>query len=92
MSSSQSILVAGGAGYIGSHACKALAAAGYRPVTLDNLVMGQADAVKWGPLHEGDIRDAALVTDLVARYDIRGAIHFAAHSLVGESTRDPARY
>ncbi len=91
-SMSRSILVAGGAGYIGSHACKALAAAGYSPVTLDNLVMGHADAVKWGPLHEGDIRDEALVTELVARYDIKGAIHFAAHSLIGESNRDPAKY
>lgn len=86
------ILVAGGAGYIGAHTCKALAAAGYLPVTLDNLVMGHAAAVKWGPFHQGDIRDAALVKALVEQYAIQGAIHFAAHSLVGESTRDPAKY
>lgn len=86
------ILVAGGAGYIGSHTCKALAQAGYLPITLDSLVMGHAEAVKWGPFHQGDIRDKALVRELVGRYGVKGAVHFAAHSLVGESTRDPAKY
>ena len=51
----KTILVTGGAGYIGSHACKALAAAGYRPVTFDNLDTGWRDAVKYGPLEEGDL-------------------------------------
>lgn len=86
------ILVAGGAGYIGSHTCKALARAGFLPVTLDNLVTGHAQAVKWGPLHEGDIGDQDLVARLVNTYGIRGAVHFAAYSLVGESTRDPTKY
>ena len=54
---SQSILVTGGAGYVGSHACKALAGAGYRPVVYDNLSRGHRDAVKWGPLVEGDLHD-----------------------------------
>ena len=56
---SQSILVTGGAGYIGSHACKALARAGYRPVVYDNLSRGHREAVRWGPLVEGDIADSA---------------------------------
>lgn len=86
------ILVAGGAGYIGSHTCKALAAAGYLPITLDSLVTGHAHAVRWGPLHRGDIGDAALVTRLVETYGIKGVVHFAAFSLVGESTRDPIKY
>src|SRR5690242_7538477 len=54
----QSILVTGGAGYIGSHACKALAAAGYRPVVYDNLSRGHREAVRWGPLVEGDLHDS----------------------------------
>ena len=56
---SQSILVTGGAGYIGSHACKALARAGYRPVVYDNLSRGHREAVRWGPLVEGDIGDSS---------------------------------
>jgi len=88
----QSILVAGGAGYIGAQTCKALAAAGYQPVTLDNLSTGYRQSVKWGPLHEGDIRDAALVAELIARYRPVGAIHFAASSLVGESAANPLKY
>jgi UDP-glucose-4-epimerase GalE len=86
------ILVAGGAGYIGAQTCKALAQAGYLPVTLDNLVMGHAAAVRWGPFHHGDIRDRELVLRLVREHGVQGAIHFAAHSLVGESVRDPAKY
>ena len=54
---SQSILVTGGAGYVGSHACKALAGAGYRPVVYDNLSRGHREAVLWGPLVEGDLHD-----------------------------------
>jgi len=53
------ILVTGGAGYIGSHACKALARAGYVPVALDNLVYGHEWAVKWGPFVKADILDRA---------------------------------
>jgi UDP-glucose 4-epimerase/UDP-arabinose 4-epimerase len=86
------ILVAGGAGYIGSQTCKALHRAGYLPVTLDNLSTGYAAAVKWGPLHQGDISDRALVGQLVRDYRIQGAIHFAAFSLVGESVTNPIKY
>ena len=55
MSSKIAVLVTGGAGYIGSQTCKALASAGYIPITLDNLSTGTADLVKWGPLEVGDI-------------------------------------
>src|SRR6266567_4517383 len=61
---SQSILVTGGAGYVGSHACKALASAGYIPVVYDNLSRGHREAVRWGPLVDGDLRDYIHVSDL----------------------------
>ena len=86
------ILVAGGAGYIGAQTCKALAQAGYLPVVLDNLSTGYRQAVKWGPFIEGDLRDEALVRETVARHDIKGAMHFAAYSIVGESVKDPLKY
>jgi UDP-glucose 4-epimerase/UDP-arabinose 4-epimerase len=86
------VLVAGGAGFIGAQTCKALHRAGYLPVTLDNLSKGYAPQVKWGPLHQGDLRDAELVGELVRRYDIKGALHFAAFIEVGESVRDPGKY
>ena len=92
MSALPAVLVAGGAGYIGSHTCKALLAAGFRPVTLDNLSTGYRPAVKWGPLIEADIRDKAVVARTVAEHKIVAAIHFAAYSLVGESVKDPAKY
>lgn len=88
----QTIFVAGGAGYIGAHTCKALRQAGYLPVTIDNLATGYRQAVKWGPLHEGDIRDKAMVSALIEQYRPVGAIHFAAYSLVGESATNPLKY
>ncbi|MDR3507568.1 MAG: UDP-glucose 4-epimerase GalE [Caulobacteraceae bacterium] len=88
----ESILVAGGAGFVGSHACKALARAGYRPVTLDNLATGHADAVKWGPLIRADIRDADVVRQTLRDHQITAVMHFAASSLVGESVVKPALY
>ncbi|MDB5460509.1 MAG: UDP-glucose 4-epimerase [Caulobacteraceae bacterium] len=92
MNDAPAILVAGGAGYIGSQTCKALKAAGFLPVTLDNLSTGYAEAVRFGPFVEGDLRDRELVRQTVDRYAIQGALHFAAYSLVGESVRDPAKY
>jgi UDP-glucose 4-epimerase/UDP-arabinose 4-epimerase len=92
MNDAPAILVAGGAGFIGSQTCKALKLAGFLPVTLDNLSTGYRPAVKWGPLVEGDLRDQALVRDTVHEYGIVAALHFAAYSLVGESIRDPAKY
>jgi len=85
-------LVAGGAGYIGSHVCKALATEGYLPVTLDDLSSGHAGAVRWGPLVQADIANAAAVAHAVQTHNVVGALHFAAKSLVGESVRDPLKY
>jgi UDP-arabinose 4-epimerase len=86
------ILVTGGAGYIGSHTCKALAAAGYEPVVLDNLSAGHRWAVKWGPLIVGDIADRPLVMKTLKRFNVRAVIHFAAHGYVGESVQQPRKY
>ncbi len=89
---SAAILVTGGAGYIGSHTCKALAGAGFLPVTLDNLSAGHRWAVRWGPLVEGDLADRSLVERVIRKHDIRGAMHFAAWTYVGESMQDPGKY
>lgn len=86
------VLVTGGAGYIGSHTAKALAKSGYEPVTLDNLTTGNASAVKWGPLVEGDISDQSLVRNLIATYKIQAVVHFAANAYVGESVLNPRNY
>jgi len=86
------ILVTGGAGYIGSHACKALALAGYTPVVFDSLVYGHRWAVKWGPLREGDILDAERLDAVLAEYRPDAVMHFAAYCYVGESVREPAKY
>jgi UDP-arabinose 4-epimerase len=89
---SQSVLVTGGAGYIGSHACKALARAGYRPVTYDNLSRGSRAAVRWGPLVEGDVGDRTRIIAALQQYEISAVMHFAAFAYVGESVADPALY
>jgi UDP-arabinose 4-epimerase len=86
------VLVTGGAGYIGSHTCKALAAAGHTPVVLDNLSAGHRSAVKWGPLVIGDIADRALLRRTLRRFEIGAVIHFAAHAYVGESIERPRKY
>ncbi len=86
------ILVTGGAGYIGSHCCKTLASAGYHPVVYDNLSSGHRDSVKWGPLVEGDIRDGEALTTAMMNYQPDAVMHFAAASLVGESVSHPERY
>lgn len=86
------ILVVGGAGYIGSHACKALSKAGYTPVVYDNLVYGHEDAVKWGPFERGDITDAARLDEVLTKYKPECVMHFAAFAAVGESVTDPSKY
>ncbi|MGR3759891.1 UDP-glucose 4-epimerase GalE [Roseobacteraceae bacterium NS-SX3] len=86
------IMVTGGAGFIGSHACKALAAAGHVPVTLDNLSTGHRDAVKWGPLVVADVRDTCAVQRALRMHGVQLVMHFAASAYVGESVRDPALY
>ena len=86
------ILVTGGAGYIGSHACKALKVAGYTPVTFDKLVTGWRDAVKFGPFEPGDLSDRARLDEVFAKYKPAAVIHFAALSQVGEAMSEPGRY
>ncbi|MEX0306550.1 MAG: UDP-glucose 4-epimerase GalE [Ruegeria sp.] len=86
------ILVTGGAGYIGSHACKALAQAGYTPVTYDNLVTGWQDAVKFGPFEQGDLLDKARLDEVFANYQPAAVMHFAALSQVGEAMAEPGKY
>ncbi len=91
-SSTPVVLVTGGAGYVGSHACLALAEAGYRPVVYDNLSNGHADFVQWGPLEVGDISDRALLDSVLASYRPVAVMHFAALIEVGESVKDPSRF
>ncbi len=86
------ILVTGGAGYIGSHACKALSQAGYTPVTFDNLITGWQDAVKFGPFERGDLLDRARLDEVFAKYQPAAVMHFAALSQVGEAMSEPGKY
>ena len=86
------ILVPGGAGYIGSHACKALAKAGYTPVAYDNLVYGHEWAVKWGPFEQGDILDRNRLDEVIKQYQPTAIMHFAAFAYVGESVDNPGKY
>jgi len=89
---SAKVLVTGGAGYIGSHACKLLARSGYAPVVFDNLVYGHRDFVKWGELEEGDLCDSARVHEVIAKHRPEAVLHFAAYALVGESVTNPGKY
>jgi UDP-arabinose 4-epimerase len=86
------VLVTGGAGYIGSHTAKALAASGHLPVTLDSLERGHRWAVRGGPLVEADLADRAALGHALARHRIEAVIHFAAYAYVGESMAQPERY
>lgn len=86
------ILVTGGAGYIGSHTCKALAKAGFLPICYDNLSTGHAYAVKWGPFIQADLNDKAKLQETFATFKPKAVLHFAADALVWESMRDPGKY
>jgi len=88
----QSVLVTGGAGYVGSHCCLALAEAGFRPVVFDDLSNGHREHVKWGPLEVGDIRDAARLDAVFANYAPVAVLHFAARIEVGESVKNPGAF
>ena len=88
----QKVLVTGGAGYIGSHACKALRDAGFEPVTYDNLCTGWRDAVKFGPFEQGDLMDRARLDEVFATHKPVAVMHFAALSQVGEAMREPGKY
>ena len=89
---SNRVLVTGGAGYIGSHVVKLLGAAGHRPVVLDNLSKGRADAVLYGELVIGDTGDHPLVSRLLREHAIDTVMHFAAYTIVPESVSDPLKY
>jgi nucleoside-diphosphate-sugar epimerase len=78
-----SILITGGAGYVGSHCVKALAARGHEPVVFDNLTSGYRDFIRWGRLIEGDIRDATALDALFSTHQIDAVMHFAALAYVG---------
>jgi UDP-glucose-4-epimerase GalE len=89
---STAILVTGGAGYIGSHVCKALAEAGLEPVCFDTLEKGHKWAVRWGPLEQGDIGDAQRLDEAFHHHRPRAVIHLAGYIEVGESVKQPERY
>jgi len=88
----QRVLVSGGAGYIGAHACKVLRREGFEPVVLDDLSTGRVEAVKFGPLARADLMDRAALDAVFAQYRPVAVMHFAALSLVGDSMKDPGRY
>jgi UDP-glucose-4-epimerase GalE len=86
------VLVTGGAGFVGSHACKALLRAGYEPVAYDNLSRGHARLARFGPLIHGDLHDGATLRDVLAAVRPVACLHFAAFAYVAESMHDPALY
>lgn len=88
----ENILITGGAGYVGSHTCQALAALGYLPISLDNLIQGHRWAVQWGPFLKGEITDPSVLDQIFSDYQPKAVIHFAAYTYVGESVEHPARY
>src|SRR5688572_32660701 len=90
--SDSTILVTGGAGYIGAHTCKALRRSGFVPVVFDNLSSGHSNFVRWGPFVQGDIRDHAAILDAINYCRPKAVLHFAACSSVGESVSDPGKY
>lgn len=86
------VLVTGGAGYIGSHACKMLAKWGYLPICFDNLSVGHKAAVKWGPFIHADLRDREKLQNVFRKYKPFAVMHFAADALVSESVQNPGKY
>ncbi len=88
----RNILVTGGAGYIGAHTAKALAGAGFRPIAYDNFSNGHREAVRWGPLEEGDILDGARLAAVFERWRPAAVIHFAGLIEAGVSVREPLRF
>jgi UDP-glucose 4-epimerase len=86
------VLVTGGAGYIGSHTVRALREAGREVVVLDTLELGRREALLGAPLVEGDIRDATVVQEVCNEYGVTAIVHFAAYKSVGESMQSPGKY
>ncbi len=88
----KSILVTGGAGYIGSHVVRQLGERGERVVVLDNLSKGFRESVLYGELIVGDTGDPELVTRVLSQHNVESVLHFAAHTVVPESVTDPLKY
>lgn len=88
----KNILVTGGAGYIGSHTVRMLAARGYNPVVLDDLSKGHRESVSAYPFEQASVQDKARVSEILQKYHIEAVMHFAAHIEVGESVQNPAKY
>jgi UDP-glucose-4-epimerase GalE len=86
------ILIVGGAGFIGSQTAKLVAAAGHKPVVFDNLSSGHRWALRWGVFEEGDLADRETIDRVLARHNVDAVIDFAAHIEVGESVRNPRKY
>ena len=86
------VLVTGGAGYIGSHICKALSLAGYNPITFDNFSTGHRSFVKWGPLFEGELLNVSHLEQVFCDYKIESVVHVAAKAYVEESMQNPIKY
>ena len=86
------ILVTGGAGYVGSHTCKALAQAGHQPIVYDDLSRGHLGLVRWGKFERGSLMDTDRLKEVISHYRPDGVIHFAAFAYVGESVKHPALY
>lgn len=86
------VLVTGGAGYIGSHCCKELHLRGYNPITIDNLVYGHKENIKWGAFYEADVGNPHQLRDCFANHKIDAVMHFAAYAYVGESMEAPLTY
>jgi UDP-glucose 4-epimerase len=88
----ETILVVGGAGYIGSHTCLVLASKGFKPVVYDNFSNGHREFVRWGTAEEGDIRDSARLDEVLSKHKPAAILHFAALIEVGESVKDPVSF
>ncbi len=86
------VLVTGGAGYVGSHACKALAKRGYIPVVYDDYRRGNRWAVRWGPSVEAPLEDRAALVAAMRDHRVSAVLHFAAYAYVGESMQSPSIY
>jgi len=88
----KNILVTGGAGYIGAHACKLLKKNGYNPITFDDLSTGHREFVKWGPFFEGNLLNQSDIEKVFKQYEITSVMHFAAKAYVNESINNPIKY
>jgi UDP-glucose-4-epimerase GalE len=86
------VLITGGAGYIGSHTAKLLAASGHTPIVFDDFTQGHDWAVKWGPLERGSLADQGRLREVFAAHKVEAVVHFAASALVGESMSQPTKY